>query len=1097
MRFGILGMTRAWGAGGAVLPVGGPGRRALLALLLVDAGRPVPVERLVAGLYGEDPPEGVANAVQAQVSRLRAVLECPVERVGAGGYRIVVDAEQVDVRRFEALARAGRAALTGGQPEAALGLLAEGLALWRGPALADVREAPFAAGQVVRLEELRTAAVEDRVAAELALHRAGERTAAELRALVAEQPLRERPAELLMRTLDRLGRRGEALAVYAELRERLAEQVGGEPGAAAAAAHAALLRAPARDVSRETSARSVPRPLTGLIGRERELAEVRERLRGGRLVTLFGPGGVGKTRLAAAVAADHPGGACFVDLTAAALPEQVVPTVLSALGLREGGVRSGQAVAGPHPDPAEARLLAVLAGRGGFLLVLDNCEHLPGPVAELTERLLAGCPELRVLATSREALLIPAEVLTPLPPLEPDAAMRLFAERAQASVPPGTGWLRGLSAGGPDSADDDVRAVAEICRRLDGMPLAVELAAARLRMLTPRQIADRLDDRFHLLTSGSRTAHGRQQTLRAVVDWSWDLLPAEERTVLGRLSVFSGGCTLAAAEAVCGTGPRTLDLVGALVDKSLLAVVASSGGGEPRYRMLETIRAYAADRLAEAGRTAAEAAHTAYFLAAAEAWEPGLRTRDQLTVLAAFDADHDNLLTALRRADPLTDGLDLLALLSGYWLLRGLRTEGRGPALRLLAALEPALAEAGNHEGADADADADAEAEADVGADAEWLPGRLRGREEQYALCVVAAVSSGIDSPEVARHVARCLPIVRRLMLSHPLRNPVVVVLWAPFTGVPREEQVLGLHEQAFAVARADPWFGALLHFSLGFLHWYLRGDLAGSARAFGTALGAFEELGDRWGAMMALMELAAAAGRAGERARANAFTERGLGYAAELGSADAMAELLWSRAEVSIRAGDRTAAAADLHRAVELARPLGVSDNLARARQLLAELALAEGRLDQARQLCRQALGDRLVGWSSGEWTRAVIELTLARIETAAGRPDAALAHLREAAVIGRPEADNLPLLGEVALGLADHLLRTGSTGAAADALALAELLAPAAMGVPGLLGSAAAELGARLGADACATARRAVRGRARTGQQAAELLLELLAGL
>jgi predicted ATPase len=751
---------------------------------------------------------------------------------------------------------------------------------------------------------------------------------------------------------------------------------------------------------------ALPRPLTSFVGREGDLDGLADVLRRARLVTLTGPGGTGKTRLALEAAARYPGagGACFADLSRVVDAATLGTTLIGALGVRESGVLGAAA---PGGGDAVDRLAAALARRGDLLLVLDNCEQIVAESAELAERLLFACPELLVLATSREPLAVPGESVRPLEPLPGPEALRLFAERAAAVRP-------GFDPGNPD----DAAAVAEICRRLDGLPLAIELAAARLRVLTPRQIADRLDDRFRLLTGGSRTAQPRQQTLRAVVDWSWDLLPEAERTLLRRVSVFAGGWTLAAAEAVCATGPDTLDLLGALVDKSLVVAYQPDGAGEMRYRMLETVRAYASDQLAAADERRERAdAHLAHFLGLAEAAEPRLRTADQLVWLARLAADHDNLDAALRHAVGTdTDrALDLLACLSGYWMLRGLRTEGRIPAQRLLAAIDGAVP---------------------------------RGREQQFALAVIAAISGGMDTPELAGHIETCRPVMDRLMFQHPLRFPHLVVLWAPFVGVPDEVSMVEQNRMAESLV-ADPWYRALIHFGLAFQHWFLHADAKAAERELTKGLQGFEEQGDRWGMVMALMELARARGRQGDRDGASACTDRALELAGELDSPEDMAELLWSRSELSLRADDLASAEADLRRAVALVEPFGVSDNLASARLGLAQVARRRGEFAQARELCAQALASRLIGWSSGEGVQASVLLELARLDLAQARVDAARARLREAESVLRG-GRNLPTYGELATVLAELARLQGDGAAAAELLGAAAVLDPRPDAVP-----------------------------------------------
>ncbi|WP_256920884.1 ATP-binding protein, partial [Streptomyces hilarionis] len=456
--------------------------------------------------------------------------------------------------------------------------------------------------------------------------------------------------------------------------------------------------------------------LTSFVGREDDIAALRGDLASARLVTLLGPGGAGKTRLsqeaAETVGDTARDGVWLAELAPVADPGAVAQTVLTAVGAREtvlygAGAEELRAVAERRGDPVE-RLVEHCARRR-MLLVLDNCEHVVEAAARLVEELLARCPGVRVLATSREPLGVPGEVLRPLGPLPEPAALRLLADRGAAARP---GFR----------VEDDPEACAEICRRLDGLPLAVELAAARLRMLTPRQIADRLDDRFRLLTSGSRTVLPRQQTLRAVVDWSWDLLDDDERDVLARLSVFARGCDLAAVEAVCappgppgpsGAGPaaaagprepegsrapgaprgsragRTLlDFLASLVDKSLVVAAPAPGGGM-RYRLLETVAEYAGERLDESGRReAAERAHLTYYRELARTTEPLLRGPRQREAVGRFQLEYENLSRALRRAVDARDEQEALSLtlsLVWYWQMRDLRMEARAWCVEVMA----------------------------------------------------------------------------------------------------------------------------------------------------------------------------------------------------------------------------------------------------------------------------------------------------------------------------------------------------------------------------------------------------------------------------
>ncbi|MFL6074847.1 MAG: AfsR/SARP family transcriptional regulator [Mycobacteriales bacterium] len=601
MRFGVLGPVAVWTSGGDPVRVRERKVRALLADLLVHAGRPVPASRLIDDIWGEELPGNPTNTLQIRVSQLRRALEA-AEPGGRAlvvsqppGYLLRAEPDAVDADRFRALATRARATA---DPRARAALLADALALWRGPAYADVADLPFATAAILRLDEERLVALEEHAEARLEL---GEhhQLVGELADLVARHPLRQRLRAVHLRALARAGRPGEALASYADLRGRLADELGLDPSAELAALHQAILRQDA-DLAAGTGAAPVPAgalpaPLTELIGREGAVRRLRARLESARLVTLTGPGGVGKTRLAVETAREHgdeDGDAFFAELTALdrASAADVAGVVATALGLPAGGP---EVLAGAVRDRR-------------LLLVLDNCEHVVEAAAEFSDRLLRAAPRLRVLATSREPLGVFGEQVWAVPPLElpePDAdpevaekatAVRLFVARAAAADP---GFA--LTAG-------NAGAVVAICRRLDGIPLALELAATRIRGLGVHDLAARLDDRFRLLAGGGRGAPARQRTLQAVIDWSWELLTEPERAVLRRLAVAADGCTLRAAEAVCAGGEVATgdvpDLLARLVDRSL--AVRADGTAGARYRLLETVRAYCLDRLREAGELA-------------------------------------------------------------------------------------------------------------------------------------------------------------------------------------------------------------------------------------------------------------------------------------------------------------------------------------------------------------------------------------------------------------------------------------------------------------------------------------------------------------
>ncbi|MFF3428945.1 BTAD domain-containing putative transcriptional regulator [Streptomyces sp. NPDC002602] len=700
MQYLILGPTEARDDSHAPLPMGGARLRALLASLALRAGSPlaVTVADLVDEVWGDTPPKDAPAALQALVSRLRRALgdRDRVLHDPTGGYRLAAAREDVDLHRFTRLAREGARLLddSATPPASAAATLRSALALWRGPALADLPE-PARSALAAVPEALRTAARRGRVEAEL---RAGATDPAsllpELDALIHEHPYDEPLHVLQLRALRAAGRPADALAAYERTRRTLAESLGTDPGPALRAFHAELLRpppeptaSPAPTAPPAPTARPEPpappeppeaprgnlRPrLTSFVGREPDLEALHGDLARHRLVTLIGPGGSGKTRLAEHAAAAHPEPGWLVELARLDHPAAVPGAVLSALGLRENGLVAREKT--PAEDPTT--LLIDHCAHRALLLVLDNCEHVIGAAADLADRLLAHCPGLRVLATSREPLGVPGEALRPVEPLPPDPAHRLFADRAAAAQPGFT-------------PDDDPAAVAEICARLDGLPLAIELAAARLRLLTPRQIADRLDDRFRLLTGGSRTLLPRQQTLRAVVDWSWDLLTESERVVLRRLAVFTGGCDLTAAEAVCAEPALDVaDVLGSLVDKSLVLAEPTSDG--MRYRMLETIHEYAISRAADEPAQARTTAlrHAAHFLALTEEAEPLLRTAAQLPWIRRVEIELDNLRAALDLAvrDGDADTAQRLVFALGwFWWLRNYRIEGAEWTARVLA----------------------------------------------------------------------------------------------------------------------------------------------------------------------------------------------------------------------------------------------------------------------------------------------------------------------------------------------------------------------------------------------------------------------------
>jgi predicted ATPase/DNA-binding SARP family transcriptional activator len=667
MQIGLLGELQVLDDDQRDVVVTGAKLRALLVMLALHSGRAVSADQLVDGLWGPESSSAARNGLQGLVSKLRRALgSASLVATRGGGYALEVPPEAVDLHRFEQLVAAGRARATSGDRASAIELLAEADSLWRGGALAEFAYEEFASAEVSRISELRLAAVEERLDIELQLgrHRG---VIGELEALVTAHALRERLRGLLMIALYRAGRQADALRMFQEGRRILGEELGLDPGPELRQLEAAILAQDSsldvtptggHDTGLSTEHRSsVPGSLTALVGRDDEVRDLTRLFRDHRFITLVGPGGVGKTRLALEVARDESErlshGACLVELAHVGDPEGVAAAIGSALDL---------------PD---ASRLAEMIGNRDLLIMLDNCEHVIATAAEVAEDLLRRCPGLRILATSREGLRVAGETIWPVPPLATDDAVELFIERARA-------------AGASLALSDDVLAVvSDICVRLDGLPLAIELAAARTRAFPIQQISSRLNDRFRLLTGGSRTALPRQQTLRAVVDWSYELLFDDEQRVFERLSVFPGGCDLATAESVCADESLDAsdlgDIVQTLVDKSL--VIAVPRGDELRFTQLQTLAQYGREKLAERGdaeriRDAMKAHYARLCARSATAYIGD----DQRAWLMSVDQEQDNLRGALEWAVASDDAESALTIAGGvswaHWLA-GTAVEGK------------------------------------------------------------------------------------------------------------------------------------------------------------------------------------------------------------------------------------------------------------------------------------------------------------------------------------------------------------------------------------------------------------------------------------
>ena len=679
MEFRLLGPLEVVGDDGVPVALGGPRPRALLARLLLEPNRAVSNDRLIDALWGESPPPSAHNAVQVHVHALRVALGPDRIETRAPGYLLHVHPGELDADRFRELVQRGGDDL----PVA--------LALWRGPALADLADEPFARADAARLDESRLVALEARIDHDLA-GADDTAVAAELEALVAAHPHRETLRALLMLALYRAGRQADALAAYRDARAAL-DELGLEPGPELRALEQRILRQD-EDLSRPQAPRAQMPPQAGsapatrLIGRDLEVAAVRGLLRreDTRLVTLTGPGGTGKTRLALAATDDQR--AAFVDLSAVTDARLVLSTIAHALGTGET----------PGQDELETVVTALGERRG--VLVLDNFEQVLDAAPDVA-RLAAATPATPIVVTSRAPLRIGAERTYAVPPLplpSPDATAVETIERAAATRL----YVERACAADPSFAltDANATAVARICRAVDGIPLALELAAARVRSLGAEGTAARLDDMLALLSRGARDSPERQRSLRATIDWSVRLLDEPARSVLGVLGAFSGGASIDAVEAVAAVAAPGCDIPTAVDDLLDAALVGRIDGpdGAPRVTMLETMREYAAAQLSASGsERAVRDRHLGWFLHAAEGDDVYWRRSSDGAWLDRIAADHDNFRSALAHARAVGDverEIRLANALRYFWRVRGYVEEGRRrleEALELSEGVETAL----------------------------------------------------------------------------------------------------------------------------------------------------------------------------------------------------------------------------------------------------------------------------------------------------------------------------------------------------------------------------------------------------------------------
>ncbi|AGZ40109.1 BTAD domain-containing putative transcriptional regulator [Actinoplanes friuliensis] len=973
MDIAVLGPVELRSGSGTAVPVAGARLRTLLVLLALDAGRAVSTGRLADGVWGDDQPAAAGNALQALISRLRRAAPGLAIAATPAGYRLDLDRDRVDAHRFARLVSEGRCD--------------EALALWRGPTeFPDVARA-----DAVRLDELRLAAWQDSAEARLRAG-GGAELVAELEAVVAEHPLHEPLAGLLMRALVTAGHPGRALTVFERLRAGLADTLGADPSPELAALHVETLRGQQR-----RARGNLPAGVSSFVGREDDLRTVRKLIAEHRLVTLTGPGGSGKTRLSVeagqSLTTVRPDGVWRVELAPVSDPAEVPQAILTALRLRSQipMIRPGRSPLSESVDPL-ARLTEALAGKD-LLLILDNCEHLIDAAATVADALLRAAPGLRLLATSREPLGIPGEQLWPveplaLPPTETQAAsfpaVRLLLDRAVAARPDFTLDARTT---GP---------VVRICRALDGMPLAIELAAARLRTLPVEVLADRLADRFRLLTNGSRTALPRHQTLRAVVDWSWDLLDDNERALWRRFSIFHGGAEVTAVEQVCGAD---VDLLGALVDKSLLVLTGD------RYRMLETIREYGRNRLAEAGETERmRLAHARYLLELATAAEPELRRSDQLTWLRRLGAEHDNLHAAVRAAIDAGDARTATALtarLGWYWWLRGHRAEGCALARDVLA-----------------------------------LTGETD--PEDRALAYTYAAMNGLEGAAPIDEVVGWFGAAERQGAGPGAAHPVLRLL-RPLSAIFQaggQVREIELVEPLFD--DPDPWLRAISKMLVAQLRLNF-GQSPDLARAeLREALDGFRATGERWGIGFSLSSLGDMAAARGDFEEAVGWQREAITLVREVGIREDLPQLEMKLAQQLWLAGHDTEARRMLEQARESAEDVGLSEVMASVEYGYATLAREEGALDEARR--RMARAAELIDASSlAPQFRAMTHSGQALIEGAAGDL-AAARDLHVSAVEIAADTRDSPVMAQTLVGVADYALRLGEPARAAMLLGAAD---------------------------------------------------------
>lgn len=955
----LLGTFDACVRGERLPPLRSRRERWLLALLALRHDRDTSRQWLASTLWPDNDEEQALFYLRKALSNLRKALGPEAERLASPNprtLRLNMTDCYADVIAFD---RAVAAVERSSDPTEGL---RQAVACYRGPLLPDCDEDWMAlerghreSAYLQALEQL--SAISEPV-----------QSVRWLRLLIEADPYRENAHRALMKALAECGDRAAVSAVYRELQSRLLQDLNASPAPETQALYRELqqrepqaVATPAQTTIAANPKRRLPVPLTDLVGRSKEIGELLELQKARRLITLLGAGGVGKTRLAVAVAdaalEQFCDGACFIDLAPLSDSSLVPQAAAKALGIGENPLQS-----------TTETLVEILRG-SRMLLVLDNCEHVIEESAKLAEALLAGCPGLCILATSREPLRVDGEQLfrvpslgipstsdlrshDPLEGLDPTFSMRfeavqLFVDRASRANSSFHMTRR--------NAHD----VAEICRQLDGIPLAIELAAARIRSMSPAELCQRLSQSFRLLTGGSRTALPRQQTLRSLIDWSYDLLNESEKALLGRLSVFAGGWTLPMAAQICGEDgvgeTEIVDTLASLADKSLVTV---DGSGETaRYRLLETVKHYAQDRLAERGEelTTIRIRHRDYFIELALDIRPKLMGADQARWFSILDAEHDNLRQALNLCMELPDGgqpgLKLAAALSRFWLTRGHFAEGR-ERYAAIAALPSAQERTRER------------AQALNGA------GLLAWRQSDYP----AAQALYAESISIARELGDIVDVGRAL-------NNLALIT----RDLGDYASARAMHEESIEIIRAsgDKLVTAICLSNLGAVDHY-QGDFASARTAFEEGLAVQRELGDRSATSVTLNSLGEVARDQGDYRYAQQCHEEGLEIAKELSNSFDYASHLYGLGCCADHAGNIEEARALLLESLRTMYELGEKTLVTDYFSAMASLARKEHRESRAVRLLasraelRKATGSPLPDYALQSMEAELAELRL-----------------------------------------------------------------------------------------------------------------------